>query len=341
MTSGPGALHMMPMSDLSTRSAPAALVPLAEAIEASASTLHPSVETLGVQDAVGATLVEDVVAPEDVPPRDVAGRSGHACFSGDLVGAGPGTPGFPGVPPVAVVPGAALPFGTDCVLPSDATGEIAGMTAVFGQAAPGEGVRRRGEDVRRGEVLLRAGTRVTLRDTGVLAACGISAVRAARLSVGLLDSDAPAARMLRTLLPASGLPIVARGQGGLDFEFTEAPSTGLALTGCFEAGPSGSIVHVPHDAPVILPLVFGFLVPLAERVCGTVQPRVRRPLSAPLVSVVGVSDLILLRERDGFFEPVGTGAVALSALLRATHRAVLPPESEGLPAGAELEALPL
>lgn len=341
MTSGPGALHMMPMSDLSTRNAPAALVPLSEALERLAATVRPLVETVELHEAAGGTLVEDASAPEDLPARDLALRSGHACFSGDLVGAGPQSPGFPAVPPAIVVPGSAMPFGTDCVLPPGSTGEVAGLPAVFGQAAPGEGVRRRGEDLRRGGILLRAGTRLDVRHAAALVACGLTTVRIARLAAGILDADAPSARLLRALLPSAGISIVARGTGGLDFAFSTAPESGIALTGCFETGASGSRFCLPHDAPVLLPLVYGFLVPLAEHVCGTSSVPVRRRLAAPLISAVGVSDLVLLREANGVFEPVGAGAVALSSLLRATHRAVLPPESEGLPAGAELEAFPL
>jgi hypothetical protein len=64
-------------------------------------------------------------------------------------------------------------------------------------------------------------------------------------------------------------------------------------------------------------------------------------LSRRIVSTVGVADLVVLRETAGRFEPLATGVVPLSALARATHRAVLPPESEGSAEGAFIEAFPL
>jgi molybdopterin molybdotransferase len=332
---------MMSMPDLSTRRSPTVVAPLSEVFERLAETIRPLVETVAVSESVGATCVEDVVATEDVPASDRAVRGGYACASSDLVGISAQNPGFPNVLPASVVPGSLLPAGTDCVLPSDAIGTFVGMPAVFDQAGPGEGVRRRGEDIRRGAVLLRAGSRIGARQAAGLAACGIRTIRAAWLPVGMPEIEAPAAKLLRILLTANGMRMVGFATGGLDITFKPGGSDGIALTGCLEMNGSGRTLIVPEEAPVLLPLVYALIAPLADKVCASeVAPR-RLPLSAHIASVVGMAELVLLRERDGRFEPSGIGEVPYSALLRATHRAVLPPESEGLPSGTEIEAFPL
>jgi molybdopterin biosynthesis enzyme len=53
---------------------------------------------------------------------------------------------------------------------------------------------------------------------------------------------------------------------------------------------------------------------------------------------VGLTELVLLRETKGGLEPVSAGSITLSALARAEGFLVLPPDSEGLPDGAEVEA---
>lgn len=70
--------------------------------------------------------------------------------------------------------------------------------------------------------------------------------------------------------------------------------------------------------------------------------RTRLALARKLVSAVGMTELHFFTAKNGLAEPLGCEAPPLSALLRASHVAFLPPESEGLAAGdtIELERLP-
>jgi molybdopterin biosynthesis enzyme len=65
-----------------------------------------------------------------------------------------------------------------------------------------------------------------------------------------------------------------------------------------------------------------------------------RPFMAELVrkvtSTVGMAEVVPLRCRDGSAEPLAGGYLSLSALARADGWLLVPPESEGYPAGTQV-----
>ncbi|ENO18695.1 molybdopterin biosynthesis protein MoeA [Schaalia cardiffensis F0333] len=144
-------------------------------------------------DAVSCVLAEDVEAPFDLPVADLAACDGYAVRSEDLVGARPKEEvELPvteeiragDVNPAALVPGSAIriasgapmPAGSDSVIALDFTDRGLAKVRVRTQPAIGENIRRRAEDVERGEVVLRKGTRVGARQVALLAGVGRSRV---------------------------------------------------------------------------------------------------------------------------------------------------------------------
>lgn len=154
-------------------------------------------------DALGQVLAADVRASFDIPPHDNAAMDGYAVVSADTPGAAPGSPRFLEVlgelpagraPAIAVRPGGAirimtgapLPPGADAVVQFELTTEAqggqvdGGRIGVLAAAKPGLNVRRAGEDVRAGEVVLRAGTALRPAEVGVLASLGLTEVAVVR-----------------------------------------------------------------------------------------------------------------------------------------------------------------
>lgn len=144
-------------------------------------------------DAVSCVLAEEVEAPFDLPVADLAGCDGYAVRSADLVGATPEQPvtlavteevRAGDVDPAALVAGSAIriasgapvPTGADSVVALDFTDHGQARVAVRTQPAIGENIRRRAEDVARGDVVLRPGTRVGARQVALLAGVGRSRV---------------------------------------------------------------------------------------------------------------------------------------------------------------------
>jgi len=169
-----------------------------EAILASIAVL-PEAE-VGLLDALGMTLAEDVVARHDIPPFDNSAMDGYALRAADIAGASPQRPvelavlgdlpaGY--APEVAVergqalriMTGAPLPRGADAVVPVEATRSEGGLVHVMEEVARGTHVRRAGEDVRAGDTVMEAGRAVAAAELGMLASLGYAKVRCFRSAV--------------------------------------------------------------------------------------------------------------------------------------------------------------
>jgi molybdopterin molybdotransferase len=168
----------------------------------------PPIE-LPLLEAHGCVLASDVIAEYDVPPVSTGEVDGYAVRAADIHAAAPGAPvtlrlvGWArvGNRPEATVgwgetvrleAGAPIPAGADSVVPlenCDADGE---SVRVRQFVELGAGIRRAGEDVRAGHVLVPGGRRLAAPELGVLAAAGRASapvharVRVAVMSVGSL-----------------------------------------------------------------------------------------------------------------------------------------------------------
>ena len=142
---------------------------------------------LGLQDAHGCVLTEDVVAPAPLPGFDNSSMDGYAIRTADLhtlpvvlpvtgdVAAGPASPlrVQPGLC-VRIMTGAAMPAGADAVVPLEWTDGGIAQVRIDRAPEPGAFVRRSGEDVKAGEVVLPVGTHLGASQIGLAAAVGRS-----------------------------------------------------------------------------------------------------------------------------------------------------------------------
>jgi molybdopterin molybdotransferase len=139
-------------------------------------------ERVELGNARNRVLAEDVASDMDMPPFDKALRDGYACRRADLGHALTVIETIPaGVPPTRevgpnqcakIMTGAAVPRGADCVVMIEQT-EPAGEDAIrfTGEWTP-DHISRRGEDVERGQVVLKKGARLGAPQVAVLASVG-------------------------------------------------------------------------------------------------------------------------------------------------------------------------
>ena len=157
----------------------------------------PSVETVSTFDADGRVLAQDVVSGLHVPPNDNSSMDGYALRCGDLVAPGAvlpvsqriaaGASGGPLQPGTAarIFTGAPVPQGADAIVmqedctPSSRPG---GGDQVSVNVVPqfGQWIRRAGEDVARGAVVLVKGDRLTPACLGLAASIGMNRLIVAR-----------------------------------------------------------------------------------------------------------------------------------------------------------------
>jgi molybdopterin molybdotransferase len=147
-------------------------------------------EPVPLDAALGRVLAEDVVAAADVPPFDNSAMDGFAVHAGPagrrLRLAGESRAGAPAAAApapgeaLAISTGAMVPPGTEAVVPVEQTERDGGAVVVTAAVTPGQHVRRAGEDVRAGDVVLRRGARLGAAELGVAAVAGRAELRCSR-----------------------------------------------------------------------------------------------------------------------------------------------------------------
>jgi len=147
----------------------------------SGQVLTVGVEPLSIQHCVGRILAQDVVADIDFPPFDKSAMDGYACRGEDIsqsleiletipagslpshrIGAGQCS---------KIMTGAKVPAGADCVFMVEQAEEVDGVVRYTGSKVPGN-ICRQGEDLKTGDVVLTAGTKIEPAHVAVLAGVG-------------------------------------------------------------------------------------------------------------------------------------------------------------------------
>ncbi|WNJ97468.1 molybdopterin molybdotransferase MoeA [Vibrio ruber] len=167
------------------------LLPIEDAIQTMLADVSPLKisQKLPLETALGHVLAEDVRSPIDVPPFDNSAMDGYAVRTQDLTTtdtlplAGKAFAGqpFSGEWPektcIRIMTGAPVPTGCDAVImqeKTEATPE--GIHFLTSQVKAQANIRPQGDDLKQNEVVLPAGSRLTVRDLPLLASLGISQV---------------------------------------------------------------------------------------------------------------------------------------------------------------------
>lgn len=165
---------------------------LAAAVPITDSEIVPTLE------ANRRVLAADQVSLLDVPPMDNTQMDGYAVRTADSASGAARLPVSQRIPagqiPTALQPGTAARIFTGAMIPPGADAvvmqeqcEADGESVVVRHApAAGEWIRRRGEDIRAGSTILRAGTRLRPQELGLAASVGLArlpVVRRPRVAV--------------------------------------------------------------------------------------------------------------------------------------------------------------
>lgn len=212
--------------------------------------------TVPLLESLGRVLAADVVAAVDLPGFDNSAMDGYAVRSADVAGASDTSPVVldvdgdiaagdtrrqvlrPGAT-MRIMTGAPLPEGADAIVPVEASDGGVSRVALTLAAEAGRHLRRQGEDVRVGDVVLRAGARLGPGQVALAAASNVAGLsvaprpRVAIMSTGdelvlpgqalrhgqIVDSNSV---MLSALAVAAGADVVGCGHLNDDAEAMEA-----------------------------------------------------------------------------------------------------------------------
>lgn len=160
-----------------------------------------AIERVSTFDALGRVLAQDVVSLLDVPPADNTSMDGYALRAAEVPAAGTVLPvsqripaGVVGAPllkgtAARIFTGAQVPAGADAVVMQEHCAMVEGGVRVDVVPQAGQWVRRQGEDVQRGSVVLPRGTKLTPQALGLAASVGAATLDVARRPrVGLLST---------------------------------------------------------------------------------------------------------------------------------------------------------
>jgi molybdopterin molybdotransferase len=152
-----------------------------------------------ILDCLGQVLAEDVSSTIDIPPLDNSAMDGYALRAEDTRGAGKSSPVYLAVvgevaagsmpknevrprTAIRIMTGAPLPEGADAVVQFENTDEVNRKSSgselrqigILCQAKKGLNLRRRGEDIAKGKLILKKGRVLRPQEIGILASLGHS-----------------------------------------------------------------------------------------------------------------------------------------------------------------------
>ncbi len=180
-----------------------ALHSIEQAINALKATLNSqtATQTLALQAAHQHVLARPVYAQVDVPQWDNSAMDGYALRANDLQQPGNSLPlagriaagdmpeqKLPAGQCMHILPGAPVPLGADTVVAQEDC-RIRPESIQFNNCKAGGNIRRRGEEIQQGQLLLEAGTHLRAQEIGLLASQGFAEVEVYKpLRIGLLSS---------------------------------------------------------------------------------------------------------------------------------------------------------
>ncbi|MFC2081036.1 gephyrin-like molybdotransferase Glp [Bacteroidota bacterium] len=170
------------------------MIKLEKAIElAIENAIKYPAEKISLDNTPGKVLAEDIVSDTDMPPFNKSAMDGFACRKGDIsssleiietipAGRLPEKKIQPGTCS-RIMTGAPVPDGADCVIMVEYTEEVGKDRIRFTGEMIHHNICFRGEDIKKGDVLLRKGLIIGSAEIAVMASAGYSRVSVSRQPV--------------------------------------------------------------------------------------------------------------------------------------------------------------
>ena len=171
-------------------------ITVARAMEVILEAVSPlqAVESVPLRDSLGRTVGQDIASSQEVPNHTNSAMDGYALAGSDLPTVGGREfemvgSAFAGSPfsgrvgsgqCVRIMTGAVMPEGTDSVVMQERTITNGNRIVVHPGEKKGANVRYAGEDIRAGDVIVPAGTRIGASQMGLLASMGFPEIEVIR-----------------------------------------------------------------------------------------------------------------------------------------------------------------
>jgi len=146
-------------------------------------------ESVATEVALGRVVAEDIVATAELPQFDRSAVDGYAVMAEDTFEASQVKPkilkltheiSLRKAQVKQVWTGNPIPKGADAAIMLEHARAVKNGIEIVAPLTPGENVSKRGEDIKKGEVAVKAGTRLQAHHLGMVAALGITRVNVVR-----------------------------------------------------------------------------------------------------------------------------------------------------------------
>ncbi len=158
----------------------------------SQATAIEQIEQVNTLDALNRVLAEDLHSTIDVPGYDNSAMDGYAVRSEDCRSPGKELPVTQRIPAgqvgaflqpgsaARIFTGAPVPEGADAVVMQEMCQQVGDNVIINTVVAAGSNVRRAGEDIAKGNVILHAGKKLRPQELGLLASVGLAELKVKR-----------------------------------------------------------------------------------------------------------------------------------------------------------------
>jgi molybdopterin biosynthesis enzyme len=337
----------------------------------------PQARVCSLSQAQGMVSAAHILAPHELPATDRALRDGWALSSMSIAGASAYSPVALMQAPAAVCISEPIPLDCDCVVEPSSIEWAGSMAQAVAEALPGEGLRRKGEDAKGGDLLIEQGQMIGPLQQLVLQAAGLLEINIRQPRILLLNSgtaDTTTQMLARLVMERGGLPLMDHREGALAGLISKYAADLVLIIGGTGSGENDHSVHwlraqgelfchglalepgrttalgrmsscpvivVPGLPTQALGLWFGLLACVHDQLTGFKTPRTTGALAAKIASRVGVAEVALLHQQGAQFVPLAIGDMPLLHLSRATHLLLIEARSEGYGAGETIEPVAL
>jgi len=149
-------------------------------------------ESVGIENALGRVLAEDVFSSINVPGYDNSAMDGYAVRCVDCIDTGAQLQVAQRIPAgqmgteleagtaARIFTGAPVPANADAVVMQEHCNQEGDQVRINSQVKPGQHIRRAGEDISQGSVVLKAGHQLRPQELGLLASVGLAKVSVKR-----------------------------------------------------------------------------------------------------------------------------------------------------------------
>jgi molybdopterin molybdotransferase len=145
-------------------------------------------------ESYGRSLFKDAIAEFNVPPSNNSAMDGYALLTSDIAAAEKNTPvllkiideiqagyefrgdSLQSGTAIRIMTGAPIPAGADSVIPFEETEESGDIVKIFKKTSIHENIRFAGEDIEKGNIVLKAGTRIDSAEIGLLSSMNMNEI---------------------------------------------------------------------------------------------------------------------------------------------------------------------